>query len=206
METLMIPLMTEYDPAESSEGSIDPLGTGSLSANIAALLVPSMRENQKFPRFLTAIAVGLEVCRDIGQDIAVKDEVTSPEMAFEWLYVECLVKALSGGSENEGMPGSMKAARALQVETHLSAARYLKIPTVFGFHGVYGQLGRQVGIDGSCGIPGEAGVELLNVWEKEQGLAGFRDDKQGIGRDFRQELQRAIKETLEKGEVVANAA
>lgn len=55
----------------------------------------------------------------------------------------------------------------------VSAATYLKAAGTFGFHGVYRVLARELGIEVG-GLLGEAGSHLLEVWEQEQGLDGFR--------------------------------
>lgn len=62
------PLLTEKDPVDSAEGGINPLGTEALADALAVRLVPGVRERQRHPRFLTAMAVSLEVCRDFDEE------------------------------------------------------------------------------------------------------------------------------------------
>ena len=55
---------------------------------------------------------------------------------FEWHVVEGLVRCAASRSE-ANVPGSQKAEKARRQGLPLSAGRYLKTPTIFGFHGVY---------------------------------------------------------------------
>ena len=71
MTTIFTPLLTEYDPTETSEGSIDPLGLYPISDSLATKLIPGVRERQKHPRFLTVIAISLAVCGDFDDEIVV---------------------------------------------------------------------------------------------------------------------------------------
>lgn len=194
---MLAPLLTEKDDAESSEGGIDPLGTEPLADALAVKLVPGVRERQQHPRFLTAMAVSLEICRDFDEETLAADGISAPWIVFEWYLVEGLVK-LADASERLGLPGSLKAARARDDGVPLSAKRYLKTPTIFGFHGVYRQLARALGIEDS-GRLGEAGFELLSVWAVEQGLAGFAGTGGGPGQAVRTQLEDAVRAGLESG-------
>ena len=62
---MLLPQLTEFDPAESTEGSIDPLGMYAIADALAMRLVHGVRERQLYPRFLTASAVSLAVCEDM---------------------------------------------------------------------------------------------------------------------------------------------
>ncbi len=193
----LAPLLTERDPVESAEGGLDPLGTEALADALAVQLVPGVRERQRHPRFLTAIAVSLEICREFDEDTLAADGVSEPWQVFEWYLVEGLVRRAEE-SERTGLPGSQKAARAIDDGVPLSAKRYLKSPSVFGFHGVYRQLARSVNME-SNGNLGEVGFELLNVWAKEQGLEGFVGTGGGPGRAVRSQLADAVQAGLEQG-------
>lgn len=192
----LAPLLTERDPVDSAEGGINPLGTEALADALAVRLVPGVRERQRRPRFLTAMAVSLEVCRDFDEDTLADDGVSAPWQVFEWYLVEGLVR-LAGDSERVGLPGSQKAARAIADGVPLSAKRYLKTPAVFGFHGVYRQLARALGIE-ETGRLGEVGFELLNVWAREQRLEGFAGSESGPGQVVRAQLKEAVQAGLEK--------
>jgi hypothetical protein len=191
----LAPLLTEKDPAESSEGGINPLGTESLADALAVRLAPGVRERQRHPRFLTALAVSLEVCRDFDQETLASDGVSEPWQVFEWYLVEGLVRTAESG-ERVGLPGSLKATKAIADGVPLSAKRYLKTPTVFGFHGVYRQLARTLGIEDD-GRLGEAGFDLVNIWAKEQGLEGFAGSGGGEGLAVRNKLREAVQAGLE---------
>jgi hypothetical protein len=194
---LLAPLLTEKDDAESSEGGIDPLGTEPLADALAVKLVPGVRERQQHPRFLTAMAVSLEICQDFDEETLAADGVSAPWIVFEWYLVEGLVRS-TDASKRRGLPGSQKAARARDDGVPLSAKRYLKTPTIFGFHGVYRQLARTLGINDS-GRLGEAGFELLRLWAVEQGLSGFAGTAGGPGQAIRTQLKEAVRAGLESG-------
>lgn len=191
------PLLTEKDDVESAEGGLDPLGTESLADTLGSKLVPGVRERMSRPRFLTAIAASLEVCSEFNDDAIAKDEISEPWQVFEWYLVEGMVRT-SDLEQRKGLPGSLKAAQAIEDRVPLSAKRYLKTPTVFGLHGVYRNLARNLGID-EGGRLGETGFELLSTWAQEQGLQGFCGSGGGPGREARDQLVSAVRDGLEKG-------
>jgi hypothetical protein len=198
------PVLTERDPAESAEGGLDPLGTEPLADSLAVRLVPGVRERISHPRFLTSMAVSLEVCRSFDDETVAADHVTEPWQVFEWYLVEGLVRTAKS-DDRLGLPGSLKASQAIADQVPLSAKRYLKTPTVFGFHGVYRQLARNVGIE-EGGRLGETGFELLNVWSKEQGLQGFCGTAGGPGQAVREQPVAAVRDGLEKAATVRSPA
>jgi hypothetical protein len=193
----LAPVLTEKDPVEAAEGGLDPLGTDALADALAVRLVPGVRERQRHPRFLSAMAVSQEVCAGFAEETLAADGVSPPWQVFEWYLVEGLVRTAEYG-QRLGLPGSLKAARALADGVPLSAKRYLKTPTVFGFHGVYRQLARTLGIE-EGGRLGETGYELLRLWSHEQGLAGFVGSGDGPGNAMRKQLRDAVQAGLEKG-------
>ena len=158
----MLPLLTEADPRISAEGSIDPLGMYAIADALAVRLIPGVRERQKHPRFLTTMAVSLSLCSEMDEDLIASDGVSEPQQVFEWHVVEGLVRT----SEKErlrGVPGQDKAATAIKDRVPISAKRYLKTPSVFGFQGVYRALSRDLEIERADRL-GEIGYELLPVW------------------------------------------
>jgi hypothetical protein len=80
----------------------------------------------------------------------------------------------------------------------MSAPRYLKTPTVFGFHGVYRVLADNLNIIRN-GFLGDAGYELLTTWEKEQNLTGFFNSDHGPGASLRTQIQAAVNDGMKKG-------
>jgi hypothetical protein len=80
----LAPLLTERDPVDSGEGGINPLGTEALADALAVRLAPGVRERQRRPRFLTAMAVSLGICRDSDEEAvaghAATDEGTPRQM------------------------------------------------------------------------------------------------------------------------------
>lgn len=145
MRSLLLPLLTEADPINSSEGSIDPLGLYAIADSLGVKLAPGVRERQSHPRFLTAIAVGQVICSQFDKDMISEDGISEPWQVYEWYLVEGLIRTLSNSNEVQGLPGRDKAKRAISDHVPLNASRYLKTPSVFGFHGVYRILADKIG-------------------------------------------------------------
>jgi hypothetical protein len=200
----LAPVLTEKDPMETAEGGIDPLGTEPLADALAVRLAPGIRERQRHPRFLTALAVSLEVCSSFDEETLAADGVSAPWQVFEWYMVEALVRTAES-AERIGIPGSLKAARAVADGMPLSAKRYLKTPGIFGFHGVYRQLARTLGIEDG-GRLGETGFELVTIWAKDPELDGFVGSSGGPGQAVRTLFREAVKAGLEKGATARNPA
>lgn len=167
-----LPKLSAYDPADTAEGSIDPLGLYPVSEALATRLAPGVRERQSRVRFLTTSAVSLELCFAFGDDEIAADGLSEPWQVFEWYVVEGLVRQ-RGEEALVGVPGQDKVATAVRQSRPVSAVTYLKAAGTFGFHGVYRVLARELGVEVG-GLLGEAGSQLLEVWEQEQGVAGFR--------------------------------
>lgn len=195
------PLLTEQDEVESAEGGIDPLGTEPIAETLGVMLSPGVRERQLHPRFLTAMAVSMWLCEDYPEDTTAKDGTSPPWLVFEWYTVEGLVRSRGkNASDIQGLPGRNKAATALKDDVNLSARRYLKTPSVFGFHGIYRQLARNLRIE-QDGRLGECGFELLSIWAQEQSLDGFWGSKMGKGRQIRERLRESLRDGLDAGSV-----
>ncbi len=197
---MLTPLLSEEDPVASSEGSLDPLGLYQIADSLGVRLVPGVRERQQHPRFLTATAVSLAVCASFDEDTIAKDGVSEPWQVFEWYLVEGLVRAVKETRRLRGLPGRDKTTRAVRDGVPLSAKRYLKTPTVFGFHGVYRLLSRTLRIEVADRL-GDAGYELLDVWRSEQGLRGFYESAEGDGQQWYRSLVAAMKDGIDQGTV-----
>jgi len=197
---VLLPRLSEADPLASSEGSIDPLGMYAIADALATRLVPGVRERMQRARFVTAIAVSAAVCGDFGEDVLAADGLSEPWQVFEWYLVEGLVRTCDDREAIRGVPGSDKANSAIRNRVPLSAARYLKTPSVYGYHGVYRLLAENLGIvvDGRLG---EAGCELLMTWMREQRLRGFWGSADGPGRWWHERLFSAVEDGLAKGAV-----
>lgn len=194
-----LPLLSEADPRESGEGSLDPLGLYPIADDLGLKLVPGVRERQSHPRFLTTIAVSAAICQDFEEDAVAKDGTSEPWLIFEWLFAEGLVRRAQDGAELVGLPGSQKVRHAIfRDQVPLSAKRYLKTPSVFGFHGVYRLLAKTLGIERN-GRLWEQGNELLRIWSEEQGLPGFVGTAGGTGANWRRTLRHAVEDGLAKG-------
>lgn len=183
---LPLPALSAFDPGTASnEGSVDPLGLYAISDRLATILAPGVRERQRQIRFLTVLAVSLDVCRDFPPDTVAADGLTPPWQVFEWFFVEALVRWKKG----EGVPGNEKTARALRDGLPLNARRYLKTPGVSGFHGIYRTLAKELDVE-RAGYLGVNGLRLREVWEKEQDL---------VGSNWRTTLERAVRAGFERG-------
>lgn len=193
-----MPLLSEADPSETSEGSLDPLGLYPLADELGLKLVPGVRERQSRPRFLTSIAVSLHVCAPFDPEQTAKDGTTEPWLVFEWLLAEGLVRSLGHDpQELIGLPGSQKVRQAIRDGVSMSTKRYLKTPSVFGFHGVYRLLAKTLDIE-SHGRLSEQGRELLSAWSEEQALPGFLEGT-GDGATWLKLLRGAVQDGLDKG-------
>lgn len=201
---MLLPLLSEVDPRVSAEGSIDPLGIYAIADALAVRMIPGVRERQQHPRFLTSMAVSLLLCCDFEDDLVAVDGISEPWQVFEWYLVEGMVRTTSEREWLRGLPGQDKASAAMKDGVPLSAKRYLKTPTVFGFHGVYRALARDLQIEGA-GRLGETGYALVTAWEKEQGLNGFCGSGDGPGRSTRRMLVDAVKDGLQNGCVARKA-
>jgi len=191
---VLMPLLSESDPKESAEGSIDPLGMYAIADAMAVKLVPGVRERQQHPRFLTHAAVSLSLTAEFA-DKPASDEISEAWQVFEWYVVEGLVRKTADKSKLRGLPGQEKATKAKNDEVPLNASRYLKTPSVFGFHGIYRALARDVQVECSDRL-GDFGYELVKIWEREQGLSGFLGSGSGPGRAWRDKLIGAIGDGL----------
>lgn len=191
-----LPRLTERDERTPSEGGIDPLGLYTIADSLGVKLIPGVRERQSHPRFLTCMAVSYAVCADLDEVVVGAIESNPAWQVFEWYAVEGLVRK-SEAKEIVGLPGRDKAAKAIEDGVPLSASRYLKSPAIFGFHGVYRPLARDLGIE-RAGRLGEAGYELLSIWAKEQGLGGFVGTSEGSGAAERRQLQNAVSDGWKK--------
>jgi hypothetical protein len=203
---MLMPLLSEADPKISAEGSIDPLGTYSIADALAIRMIPGVRERQQHPRFLTCVAVSLSICSRFPDETVADDEISEPWQVFEWYVVEGLVRNRTMKEKGllRGLPGQDKAAAAIKDGVPLSAKRYLKTPTVFGFHGIYRALARDLDVE-RAGRLGETGYALVTTWEKEQQLEGFSGSCDGAGKPIRQQLVDAIRDGLQSGGVARKA-
>ena len=201
---MFVPLLSESDPKESQEGSIDPLGMYSIADALAVRLAPGIRERQSRPRFLTAMAVSFAVCKDFDEERVAKDGVSEPWQVFEWYVVEGLVRVLGTSGRLSRVPGTDKATVAIRDGVPLSASRYLKTPRVFGFHGVYRTLARELRVE-TLDRLGETGYEILSTWAEEQELQGFYDSTKGPGYPWRRSLVDAVEEGMSKGHTCRSA-
>lgn len=202
---MLIPQLTEYDPVTLSEGSLDPLGLYSIADKMGVLLAPGIRERQLHPLFLTAIAACTHICSEFDDDTVANDGVSKPWQVCEWYVVEAITRKAKNNSEIRGLPGRQKAQASIESGMGLSAARYLKTPSVFGFHGVYRLLARTLDIIDNYDRLGANGYELLAVWQAEQNLPGFLSGSTGRGRAFLDRMRVAVEIGLKAGKTTRSS-
>jgi hypothetical protein len=197
-----LPEITAWDPGVSGEGSLDPMGLGALSDRLADRLVPGVRARMQSIRFVTAMAVGATACETLADEQPV-DDISTPAICFEWLVIEALVRRLSPQEMPTGVPGSQKARAVVNRRERLSAATYLKSPTVFGFNGVYKPFAIDAGVVSSDLEPGPRCAELTRSWEAENGFDGFTDAVDGTkGGALRAQICGQVRDALRNGKCI----
>lgn len=198
---MFLPKLSSYHTLENSQGSLDPLGLYSIADRLAGYLAPSLRERMKHPRYLTAIAVGSIICEGYSEEELAADEVSPPWQVYEWYVASAFVKKYDGDNNQLlGLPGREKTTTAKKTGVPLSATQYLKTPSVFGFHGVYRTLAKGIDLISDRGI-GEFGIRLIDVWEQEQDLIGFRVGDGSNGKAFKKIFIDAVTNGLKAGKV-----
>lgn len=196
---LSFPQLSAYDPPVSGEGSLDPMGLSAISDRLADRLIPGIRARMQKVRFSTAMAVSSLVCETLADELS-GDDISTPSICFEWLFLEAFIRRLKTSDLPSGLPGSMKTRAVIERGERLSAATYLKGPRVFGFHGVYKPFAIDAGIVSEDLAPGPRAVELVRTWEKEAGLDGFADSVTGShGARIRRQLTHETREALRNG-------
>jgi hypothetical protein len=194
-----LPILTLPDAKVSGEGALDPLGVATIADRLAEMILPGLRARMSRPRFLTAMAAGAAVCDGLEDKVA-KDGTTPAYVVFEWLVVEGFARAASR-DDTRYTPGMMKAQAVKESGEPMRASAYLRIPTIFGFHGVYKPLARHAGIVDEDMRLTDNGYNLLKVWQAEQGLAGFLPTASGSGPGtaMRDLLRSAVVDALDQG-------
>jgi hypothetical protein len=79
----------------------------------------------------------------------------------------------------------------------ISAKNYLKVPSVFGFHGVYKRLATNLRIVDDDYSLGDNGYALVKIWQQEQRLEGFVDS--ALPRQSSSNLKRLLRSAVEDG-------
>ncbi len=215
---MLAPFLTQLDEEATTEGPIDPLGLAAIADELAGRLIPNQRLQPISVRFLTAMAVGAEVCRDLytNEDTVAADGVTPPWLVFEWHVLEGLVRsegrvdALMDVEQLRGIPGIGKTRQAIAEQIPLSKDKYLVSPGIMGFHGVLKSLAKEleiVDLDNFPGMPGAGGERLLEAWVADgaEALAGFTEPGDGEGRRIRTRWRDAVKDAMQRGQVQRRA-
>jgi hypothetical protein len=194
---LALPFLSEADPEQSGEGSLDPLGLASLADRLADEIAPGITARMSRVRFVTAIAVGAVATERLADAVAA-DGVSPAYLAFEWHVVEALGRDRHLPTEATfGVPGIAKARSAIARGIHMDAASYLKVPKVFGFTGIYKRLARAIEVIDDQLLLAAGGDRLVRVWEEEQGFSGFADrESRSLGGQLASNLERAVSSAL----------
>jgi len=197
---LTLPFVTEADPDRAGEGSLDPLGLARIAERLADELAPEVTARMSRIRFLTAIAACSGALVEPADLLGPSG--TPAYLAFEWHVVEAFVRCRPS-SGTDAVPGILKARTRLRDRRrHLDAASYLEIPKVFGFHGVYKRLAKDLSIVDNDLVLLAAGDKLLETWEREQDLDGFAQKRPGTpGGKLAAVIASEVRRTLEKGVV-----
>jgi hypothetical protein len=180
-----------FDPSETSDSSLDPLGLYAFSDALASRFIPGLRERMSTPRFLTAIAFGAYICAPFRGRVA-KDGRSEPYQVYEWLMVTGWYKVHRDTEELLGLPGVQKAEEAFRQSKPLNAARYLKTASVFGFHGVYRTLAEEIGVVDEAYQLGPLGEALLQAWERGMGLSLAAADWQERLKTMRADIDQSL--------------
>ena len=191
-----LPFLTLPDPEIEAEGALDPLGLSTIGDRLAEDILPGLRARMSRPRFLTALAVSAAVCDGLEDKVAA-DHVTPAYLVFEWLLVEGFVRA--GNRETTvGTPGTLKGQTAKNSGEPMCARSYLRAPSIFGFHGVYKPLARNLEMVEDDFRLADNGYTLVKEWQTEQRLDGFLPSSvsSGQGTKVRQLLRAAVEDGL----------
>jgi len=188
-----LPFLTAYDPPGTSEGTIDPLGLYQIADQLATRLVPAVRERMLRVRFLTAMAIGSLVTEGLEGDP--KQAESQPYQVWEWLVVEAIVRTFRDDDDEWsklwGVPGTLVTQRALKEHGYLDRRSYLKIPRIFGFHGVYKRLAIHLKlVDVHLG-PLPEGERLVDAWARDAGYGGL-----SRSRPMLEKWRRAVERSL----------
>lgn len=202
VEGLTFPHLSDADPEIGGEGTLDPLGLEEIADRLANQIAPGITARMTRVRFLTAIGVASVVVQPL-EDTIGADGKSTPWLAFEWLTVEALARNTElPPAATRRVPGIEKARAAVNRGTHLDARSYLKVPKVFGFHGVYKRLAVALDIVDDALTLQARGVQLVRAWEREQGLPGFTDrEPDSPGGDFCNRLEASVRNALQAGAV-----
>lgn len=189
-----LPRRSVYDPPESSEGSLDPLGLALLGGRLAERLVPGMTERTRRPRFLTALAVGAAVLQRNGEGVYRDTPQGQAQIAWERLLGEAY--AWKGAASDRGLlgiPGIQKARTARDADVRLLSHLYLKSPGAVGLWVAYKGLAEATHVLDESGNLLEAGFELLDAWERGIGEKGLLTGLGGGGSDLADKLDEALR-------------
>lgn len=197
---LTLPFVSTADPDTNAEGGLDPLGLAGLADRLANEIAPEVTARMQRVRFVTAIAACsallIEPADTLGPD------GTPAYLAFEWLVVEAVVRRTPSGGI-AAVPGAQLAGRRIrEPRRHLNGSSYLNTPKVFGFHGVYKRLARDLRVVDDRFRMDQAGHPLLRAWERDADLDGFVEQRGNTrGARLAAAIKHQVQNATERGEV-----
>ncbi len=193
------PVISLADPLQESEGSVDPLSLQRTYERLADRVLPAVTVRMGRIRFVTAMCLGALVCQEYDDDAVASDGVTPPWLVFEWFVIEAFAREQVKG---ERVPGMLKVQSCLNSQRPVSAAAYLKTPKVFGFSGIFRRLAVSSGILDDQLRLDDGGWEILRSWEREEGLRGLIQGREGDGASLVRELRDAVERGMKDGHTV----
>src|SRR5947209_3019706 len=121
-----LPFLTEVDPEQAGEGSLDPLGLAPVADRLADEVARGVTARMSRIRFVTAIAVGALATETLGDAVAA-DGVSPAYLAYEWLVVEALARdKYLPPPATLRVPGIEKARSVVARGVHMDSRSYLK--------------------------------------------------------------------------------
>jgi len=67
---MLMPLLSAWDPAANTEGTIDPLGLYFIADALGVKMIPGVRERMRHPRFLTLTAISAAICSEFDEGLS----------------------------------------------------------------------------------------------------------------------------------------
>jgi hypothetical protein len=199
---LALPQLTQADPEVAGEGSLDPLGLGSIAERLGDHLLPAITNRMRRPRLMTAMVVGSLATEGLEETSPPLDGRSTPSICFEWLLLESFIRRRNALALDEliGVPGTAKVTAVVERNERLTIGNYLKTANVFGFTGVLMPLARASRLLDKERRPAERATELALVWEREHGLDGFADAApKTTGGSLRRHIRTAVDQALQTG-------
>jgi hypothetical protein len=116
---LRLPFLSEADPEQSGEGSLDPLGLASLADRLADEIAPGITARMSRIRFVTAISVGAVATEKLSDAVAA-ERVELPEAAARELALRLEVVRYGGDGPGERSRSAPSRSRLQELRLDLA--------------------------------------------------------------------------------------